>query len=369
MVPQIPIENLYYLLCYAWDVTDQLTKVKVDGEHSHSLENLLASVLTNACERLLRRGLVQEYLFREQEVEGIRGKLNLAETLKSHRYRQGKTICTIDELTNDVLINQLIYSTLKRLVRLDSLDEKVKQKVRKTASKFPHLKEVNVTARTFDRIKLNRNNRFYALVLNVCKLIWQSTLPDKNKEGRYEFIDFTEDEFCMNAVFEHFLMNFCKQHCKEEYPEAHREEINFKLTPYGMMFKEQVDEARRVLPVMETDITLFNPSTNKKHILDAKYYREALVSKYNGNKKIRREHLSQILSYVMNQENPQKPETMNADGTLVYPTVNEDFDFSYTYGDTNHHIHVRTVNLNQPWQKIEERVKEIVKLQTMLVGL
>lgn len=71
----------------------------------------------------------------------------------------------------------------------------------------------------------------------------------------------------------------------------------------------------------------------------------------------------------MNQENPQKPETMNADGTLVYPTVNEDFDFSYTYGDTNHHIHVRTVNLNQPWQKIEERVKEIVKLQTMLVGL
>lgn len=61
-----------------------------------------------------------------------------------------------------------------------------------------------MTARTFDRIKLNRNNRFYALVLNVCKLIWQSTLPDKNKEGKYEFIDFTEDEFCMNAVFEHF---------------------------------------------------------------------------------------------------------------------------------------------------------------------
>lgn len=65
----------------------------------------------------------------------------------------------------------------------------------------------------------------------------------------------------------------------------------------------------------------------------------------------------------MNQENPQKPETMNADGTLVYPTVADDFDFSYSYGDTNHRIHVRTVNLNQPWQKIEERVKEIVKME------
>ena len=42
MVPQIPLENLYYLLCDAWAVTDQLNKVKVDGEHSQSLENLLA---------------------------------------------------------------------------------------------------------------------------------------------------------------------------------------------------------------------------------------------------------------------------------------------------------------------------------------
>ena len=86
MLPKIPIENLYYLLCYAWDVNDQLNKVKVDGRNYHSLENLLATVLVMACERLLRRGLVQEYLFKELEVNGIRGKLNLEETLKKVVY-------------------------------------------------------------------------------------------------------------------------------------------------------------------------------------------------------------------------------------------------------------------------------------------
>ena len=197
----------------------------------------------------------------------------------------------------------------------------------------------------------------YSLALNVCRLIWDSTLPSKDKDGRLEFVDFTEDEFRMNCIFERFLMNFCKQHCREEYPEVHREYIDFQLSPFGMMFKE----AGEALPMMETDVTLFNPDTQEKHILDAKFYREALVSKFGGREKVRREHLSQILSYVMNQEDRSKPHTLNACGTLVYPTVDEDFDFSYRYKEGGHRIFVRTVNLGQPWRKIEERVKEIVK--------
>lgn len=52
---------------------------------------------------------------------------------------------------------------------------------------------------------------------------------------------------------------------------------------------------------------------------------------------------------------------IEASGTLVYPTMDEDFDFSYRYKETGHRIFVRTVNLGKPWRKIEERVKEIVK--------
>ena len=48
-------------------------------------------------------------------------------------------------------------------------------------------------------------------------------------------------------------------------------------------------------------------------------------------------------------------------GSLVYPTVTEDIDFSYHYNGSSHDIYVRTVNLNQPWQKIEERIKQIIK--------
>ena len=152
------------MLCYAWDVNDQLNKVKVDGEHCHSLENLLTTVLVNACDQLLRKGLIREYRFREQEIYGIKGKINLTETIRNNKYKQGKTICNIDELTNNVLINQIIYSTLKRITKLNNLDYKVRERVRKTIRKYPRLQEVNITKGTFERIRLNRNNRFYIVL-------------------------------------------------------------------------------------------------------------------------------------------------------------------------------------------------------------
>ena len=114
---------------------------------------------------------------------------------------------------------------------------------------------------------------------------------------------------------------------------------------------------------METDVTLYNPRTKKKIILDAKYYKETLVSRYGEGGKIRREHLSQILTYVMNQENDAAPHTKDTKGILVYPTIDTELDVSYVYKDTNHVIRVSTVNLNQDWQMIEQRLKEIIQEQ------
>lgn len=357
MIPKIPIQNLYYLLCYVWDVPDQRNKVKVDGEKCHSLENLLAVILLNICGHLLRRGLTQSYRVELQEVEGVKGKLNISSTLKSGRIRLGYTSCQVDELSQDTLINQIIYNSLKRLVALKSIDKNIRENINKTIRKFPQISIICLSNKVFDQVRLVRNNRYYSLALHVCKLVFQSTLPKKGIEGQYEFIDFTEDEFKMNYLFERFLMNFCKQHCKEQFPQVRREYIHFQLTPFGMMFKR----AGKALPIMETDVSLYNPQTGAKKILDAKYYKETLVSKYGAQEKVRREHLSQIISYVMNQEDCNNLHTFSTSGTLVYPTVDEDFDFFYRYKDTNHIIHVTTINLNQDWSNIESRIKEIVR--------
>ena len=286
----------------------------------------------------------------------------MASTLKIGRFWQGKTVCHYDELSPDTLINQIIYSTLIETMQLEGLERKNKERIAKVIQKFPQTQRIRITEQSFHCVRLQRNNRYYQFVLNVCQLLFNSMLPDESKQGMKEFVNIMDDERQMNLIFERFLLNFCKQECKESYPVVGRSHIHFQLTPTAMTFVRGTDEALELLPVMETDVTLYNPQTGKKTILDAKYYHETLVSKYGSKGKIRREHLSQIITYVMNQEDDNVPHTKDTAGILIYPTIDKDIDVSYNYKNTNHTIRVCTVNLNQGWQLIENRLKERFRL-------
>ncbi len=356
----IPIQNVFYLLCYAWEMADMRNKVLVGADNSQSMGNLLAHVLVSSTEELIRRGLTQDYRESEHIVEGIKGKLNVASTLKLGKIRQGKTVCHYDELATDTLINQIIYTTLIETLRLEGIDRKNKERIAKVVRKFPQTRCIRITDQAFHAVRLHRNNRYYQFALNVCQLLHNSMLPYENKKGMMEFVNFLDDEKQMNLIFERFLLNFCKQECKDTYPVVGRSHIYFQLNPTGMTFACGMDDVLDILPIMETDVTLYNPQSGKKTILDAKYYHKTLVSKYGDKGKIRREHLSQIITYVMNQEEENEPHTKNTDGILVYPTVDKDINVSYQYKNTNHTIHVCTVNLNQDWQLIEKRLKNIV---------
>lgn len=351
---------MYYILCYAWGMGEMRGKVNVGIEECPSLSDLLVHILLNATEELLKRGMAQGYSVYGEDLDGIKGKVDIGETLKLGRYRQGRMYCHYDELTSDILINQIIFSTLMDSSNLMGLSNENKDRIAKTLRRMPQAKRIRITDHVLNSVRLHRNNRYYCFALNVCKLLHQSALPNESIVGKQVFSDVLDDERLMNRIFEKFLMNFYKQECKLDYPEVSRSHIHFQLTPFGMTFTKSTNEAYALLPLMETDVTLYNPQTKKKIILDAKYYKETLVSRYGEKGKIRRDHLSQILTYVMNQENESQPHTKGTTGILVYPTVDTELDVSYLYKNTNHVIRVSTVNLNQNWRMIEQRLKDII---------
>lgn len=352
---------MYYILCYAWGIGNMRGRAKVGIEKCLSLSDLLVHVLLNATDDVLKRGMAQGYFVFGDEIDGIKGKVNIGETLKQQgRHLQGKMFCQYEELTSDILINQIIYSTLLDSAKIVGLSIANKDRIAKTLRRMPQTKRIRITEHMLNSVKLYRNNIYYHFALNVCRLLHRSALPNESFVGKQEFLDIMDDERLMNRIFEKFLMNFYKQECRQDFPEVSRSYIRFQLTPYGMTFAKSTDAAYALLPIMETDVTLYNPQTKKKIILDAKYYKDTLVSRYGEKGKVRREHLSQILSYVMNQENETQPHTKNAKGILVYPTVDTELDMSYVYKDTSHIIRVCTVNLNQDWRLIEKRLKEII---------
>ena len=353
MVDRIPIQNIYYLLCYAWGLPEQREWIKVDADSCPAVLDLLSRLLTKGADVLLKRGLAKEYHTHEEEIAGIKGKLEIAPTIKRNRHREGKTICSIDDLTGNILLNQIVYTSMFRLLGNKDLDVSVKKDLYRTFLRFPKVQIIQISRATFKDVRLNRNNRFYRLIINVCEMLLANMLPEENRPGEYRFLDFTRDEDMMNGIFESFLRNFYRQECSLDYPIVKRSKIYFQLDPIK---SEDMD----LLPVMETDVTLDNPSEGKRIILDAKYYNDMFVSRYGVKRTLRSDHIRQIMSYVQNQEDPAVPYTLKTKGIMVYPKTNvhvENADFERN----GHSYRFSTVDLGQDWRLIDQRLKQIIR--------
>lgn len=341
---QIPIQNIYYLLSYSWNKLDEKERVKVSTDGLTKLVDLLAKVLINSTRILLKRGIEQSYIEVRTELAGIKGKLAVSETIKKNILDKQKTICSYDEFSPNVLLNRILLSTLLKLMRTRSLNSELKENIRSLIWMFPDVQPIEIRSSLFQQIRFNRNNKFYSFVMNVCQLIHESCLPSQ-ETGYWDFIDFTRDEVKMHRVFENFVYYFYKLE-QSEY-NVRREQINW-------LFSVQDPNHLSYVPNMLTDITLQN--SDRKIIVDTKYYSETLAQRFEA-KKIKSANLYQLFSYLLNQEDGTE-RTINATGILLYPTIDEDYDFDFKY--LGHLILIRTVNLNTGWLAIEQRLKHIL---------
>ncbi|MBR1236649.1 5-methylcytosine restriction system specificity protein McrC [Bradyrhizobium sp. AUGA SZCCT0182] len=132
MSASIPIANIYYLLCYAWNRLEQGKIIDVSQTPTTELADLFALVLCDGIRHLARRGLEQGYEAREEELSGIRGRLDIANSLRRSLFMQGRAHCRYDELSADTGANRILKATLVSLQNADRLDRKLHHKIRVT---------------------------------------------------------------------------------------------------------------------------------------------------------------------------------------------------------------------------------------------
>lgn len=341
----IPIENIYYLLCYAWNKLDEKDKVEVRTEEFHELLDLFAKVLIEITRKLLKRGIDKSYMEDEAEIKGIKGKIKISQTIKTNLLFRKNTICLFDELTSNILINRLLVTTLSNLTNYRNLDKSLLKDLFSLRRMLSHIEHIEIKKPLFKKIRYNRNNRFYEFAINICEIIYDNTLPSK-EDGKFIFADFFEDERKMNKLFEEFVRNFYKRE-QSKYNRVGREIINWQ-------FSIPDKSNGKYLPEMETDITLENETD--KIIIDTKYYKETMKLYYE-KERINSGNLYQLFSYLLNQQSDNL-KSQNAVGILLYPTIEKDYDIEYQY--EHHKILIKTLNLNTNWRNISIRLKEII---------
>lgn len=342
---EIPIQNIYYLLCYAWDKLDERDLVSVDSKSFKTLPDLFAKVLSNGLSYLLKKGLDRDYVTEEEWYPGIKGKLLLSDTIKHTSFVNGKTRCSYDQLSHDVLHNQILKATIESLLHYDTLDPSIKNELRLISQRFHHVTNIKLQRRHFSQVALHRNNSFYKFLLHVCLAIYDNLILDEST-GNWQFKDFFRDEAQMAALFEKFIFNFYKREVSHQY-RVEVEIIKWQVEAIG-------ESSLDYLPVMRTDISL--TGRTRKIIVDAKYYKEAMVTRYD-REKFRSSHWYQMVSYMSNLDE-RSHQGKSIDGILVYPTVEKSFDQGYK--GKNYTLSFKTLNLNDEWQNIHNRLVEIV---------
>lgn len=343
----IPVENIYFLLSYVWNQFEEGDMTEVASCDFKNVADLLASVLCRGTSRLLRKGLDRGYLEQEEILSTIRGRIDVSYTSRHGLQHRGRVLCRFDELEYDILHNQIIKGTLRRLLKLPDLDREISNKVRGIYRRMSGIREIALTPNIFKRTTIHRNNSYYRFLLHICELIVTYTLPDE-KKGGYRFLEFLRDEKRMARIFEKFVLNFYSK--EQDVFSVKAEQLYWPVE----VFEDGREGDLDYLPAMYTDISLRSPT--RTLVIDTKYYTDALSSKYGGAPKISSANLYQINTYLSSLEGRDFPDNV-AEGMLLYPTNGFELDLAWKI--KGHTIYVKTLDLSQDWRNIQCQLLEI----------
>jgi len=346
----IPVQNFYYIFCYAWSRFDIGRKAVRGAENSPDVLELLTKVLLSEVRTAIRRGLDRSYISRYEDLGAPKGRLIFAETVKRNLLNQMQVHCGFDELSHNVLHNQIIKTTLVNLSRTWNLDQSLRDSTKTTSYKLDDVDEIRLRPSHFRRLTFHRNNAHYDFLMKLCELISACLLPEEKGNGFF-FSQVLNDPDVMGLVFEDFVRNFYRIE-QNEY-RVSRDRMRWDVSAAND------EEDLTKLPVMETDTSL--TSKDRKIVIETKFYKQTLKPGAWGSetKKVSSANLYQLFSYLKNME--QQPYPANkAEGVLLYPTVDDELDLNYQI--QGHKLRVKTINLDQDWQDIRRDMFQILDL-------
>jgi 5-methylcytosine-specific restriction enzyme subunit McrC len=355
----IPIRNLWYMMLYAWN---EVPLNEIRGwalkdayvEQAPTLDTLLASVLIRLMQQRLRIGLGHDYVAESTSLPGIRGRINFPETIKRNSLERGQLICAFQGYRANSLKNQIVRSTLARLVKVGhfgpdtALAREIQQRLRRLLRDLDGIDFVELTPDLIRRQLYARggNDHDYRLMLSICDLIVQRQMPSESEGSRTGIVPLIDHEqLVLFNIYERFVANFYRLHLKGWEVSAQKR------------LEWHAAEANERLPLMIPDIVMQEKTSARMIVLDTKFTAHSLEENQWGKAVFDSSHLYQLYAYLKSQEHVSEAHR-KAEGILLYPAVHTRFSERVRLQDQV--IRLEAVDLAAAWQEIERQLVELV---------
>ena len=349
---KVPIKNIFYMLCYAWDIKDYIDETVCGTEEFDNIFNLLARILVKEVSTLIKRGFYKGYIEVEEETSKIKGQIKITDSIAKMTMTKNQLVCSYDDYSSNILFNQIIKSTLMDFLKYNLLDTGLIKRIKNLLSFMMNISYISVSRKDFTKLRFNRNNLNYQIIINVCKLFHYGLIVN-HEEGKIKFANFINEDQ-MATVYEKFILNFYKLNLDSKKYLVHSPKISWHISKD----LEELDsefEVENDIGDRRTDVVIENKDEKIQLIIDAKYYKEMLVKKYyhsNDTDQLtyRVNHLSQVKGYIDDSDFPGKKR-----GALIYPTVNEDEKYKkgVLIPIEGSKIIIKSLDLNTEWTNIK----------------
>lgn len=339
----ITIKNIYYMLSYAFQTLQETGLDNVASEDFDNIHDLFAAILVRGVGAQVKRGLYRNYIPKQESLAGLRGQINVAETVKQLTQPQGRLVCTFDEYSPDSPHNQALKSVMLLLLMHGNVKQENRKAIRKLLLYFADVTEIEPASIRWDALKYHRNNASYRMLLGICRLTVKGLLLT-TESGTYRLAAWLQGEE-MHRLYEKFVLSYYLRHHPDLFPKAAL--IDWDISKDGRS---------PYLPVMKSDITLKNG--DKRLIIDTKYYERGTMqhnSLYDSRTFISA-NLYQIYTYVKNSD---KGATGNVAGILLYAKTDEAVTPDEDMVIGGNRISLKTLDLNQEWATVTEQLENL----------
>ena len=170
------------------------------------LLEIFISMFLCELEALVKKGIKSDYVALEENLNFLKGKLNINEQIKRNSIHKERFYVGYSEFLSDIKINRIIKTTLKFLYK-KSNSSKNQQKIRELLFIFDEVSECEDYKNFFAKLVINRQVKHYEQTLLWCKifLLGNSFTPHKGDDLALALL------FDMNALFESYVGNFIKK--------------------------------------------------------------------------------------------------------------------------------------------------------------
>ena len=95
----IRIQNIYYMLAYAFQVLNEQGYKNIATEDFGNTAELCAAILARGISTQVKRGLGKEYIPRTEALSSLRGKIDITESINSQALQRKQLVCSYDEFS------------------------------------------------------------------------------------------------------------------------------------------------------------------------------------------------------------------------------------------------------------------------------